>query len=120
MREAEEKFSDVSIDADSTPNLMYKKENRRAKNKNKRMGHRRMEDKLAQEIYKNKSDIKEETWMDNTEKSAIKNKARTRTLDLNWRKKCQGKDEKCLSCEKEEETFEQFLLTCSEYGAIRN
>ena len=45
-------------------------------------------------------------------------KARTDTIELNWRNRHKGKDIKCV-CGYEEETLEHFLLDCELYSEIR-
>ena len=68
-----------------------------------------------------KDNIKEEEKLyGNGLDSAILFRARTNTLDLQWRKKFIGEDTKCKLCQEEEETLEHFLLECKELNNKRN
>ena len=58
-----------------------------------------------------KNNIKEEEKLyGNGLDSAILFRARTNTLDLQWRKRFIGEDTKCKLCQEEEKTLEHFLL----------
>ena len=52
--------------------------------------------------------------------SAILFRARTNTLDLQWRKKFKNEDTLCVLCRKEEETLEHFILTCENLNSVRS
>ena len=68
-----------------------------------------------------KSNIKEEEKLyGNGLDSAILFRARTNTLDLQWRKKFLGESTICNLCRKKEETLEHFLLECEELQPKRN
>ena len=74
-------------------------------------------------IYKEK--IKEESEIyDNSEESKLLFKARTNTLNLNWRSRFKRNLEEqnilCPMCQREEETLEHFLLTCPNLMNIRS
>ena len=72
-----------------------------------------------------KTSIKEETSIyDNTEESRILFKARTNTLNLNWRNRFKVNpdeiDTTCPMCGENEETLEHFLLRCPTNEDIRS
>ena len=74
----------------------------------------------ALELYrKYKTEIKQETWHDNTEGSSLMMRARTQTLQLNWRNRHRGKATQCPACNHEEETQQHFILYCTAYDNIR-
>ena len=78
-----------------------------------------MGEKETLKIYREyKEKISEIKWYDNTLETKLIIKARTDTLELNWRNKHKGKDVKCI-CNYEEETLEHFLLDCEIYSEIR-
>ncbi|MPC54491.1 hypothetical protein E2C01_048410 [Portunus trituberculatus] len=61
----------------------------------------------------NKKEIKEENIYDNTFKSKLLFRCRTNSLQLNWRKRFSGGEEKCDICQEgESETLQHFLLHC--------
>ena len=66
-----------------------------------------------------KTGIKEERYFTNDEASKLMFRARTDTLDLNWRKK-NGlpSDRTCPNCY-HQETLKHFLLDCDDYNEIR-
>ncbi len=66
-----------------------------------------------------KTEIKEESWIDNTLGSKLIVRGRTNSLNLNWRNRFQNKSEQCPCCDCETETLEHFILDCKEYSDIR-
>ena len=76
-------------------------------------------DKETLRIYRvYKSEVKEISWFDNTLKTNLLLRARTDTLELNWRKKHQNKEISCV-CGYENETLEHFILYCNLYDSVR-
>ena len=68
-----------------------------------------------------KTDIKgEENLYGNNQESMILFRARTNTLDLQWRKKFTNETIICQLCKEEEETLEHFLLDCKQLNYIRS
>ena len=77
-----------------------------------------MTDKKTLRIYsKFKNRIREITWY-NTYKTNLLIKARTDSLNLNWRNKFKNADTKCLYGNIVED-LENFLLECKLYREIR-
>ena len=68
-------------------------------------------------MYKTK--IEEVRWFDNSNASSIMIKARSDSLNLNWRKKHSGQNTSCL-CGYENESLKHFILDCENYIEIRN
>ena len=62
--------------------------------------------------------MEEITWFDNTAKTKLLMRARTDTLDLNWRSKFKNLDTKCM-CGCVCETLEHFILHCELYKEVR-
>ena len=68
-----------------------------------------------------KTEIKgEEKIYGNSLDSAILFRARTNTLDLQWRKKITNEDTTCQLCGKEEETLDHFILDCEKLNDVRS
>ena len=81
---------------------------------------REAEEKSTLSIYRiHKTNIKEESWIDNTEETTLMTRARTNTLSLNWRNRYQGKSEACPYNDCDKETLEHFILECKGYENIR-
>lgn len=81
---------------------------------------REAEEKSTLSIYRiHKNNIKEESWIDNTEETTLMTRARTNTLSLNWRNRYQGKSEVCPYNDSDKETLEHFVLECRGYESIR-
>ena len=80
-----------------------------------------MEGKSTLNMYfMNKKEIKEENIYDNTFKSRLLFRCRTNSLQLNWRKRFNGGEEKCEVClQGESETLQHFLLYCEGLKDIR-
>ena len=78
-----------------------------------------MADKETLRIYKiYKRGVGEISWFDNTVKTKLLIKARTDTLDLNWRGRLKNRDTKCM-CGYISETLEHFILHCELYKDVR-
>ena len=81
-----------------------------------------MKDKQTLAIYRRfKTKIKEETYFfTNNQASKLMFRARTNSLQLNWRNRMQREQnsQKCPNCN-EEETLRYFLLECDAYNEIR-
>ena len=78
-----------------------------------------MADKETLRIYRiYKKDINEIDWYDNTFKTKLLIRARTDTLDLNWRGRFKNKETKCV-CGYISETLEHFILHCEVYKDVR-
>ena len=72
-----------------------------------------MENKSTLKYYRGfKRNIKEERWIDNTEESKILVRARTNTLDLNWRNSYRGKSEQFPTCDCVTQTLQHFIIQC--------
>ena len=67
-------------------------------------------------IYKR--GVEKISWFDNTVKTKLLIKARTDTLDLNWRDRFKNRDTKCM-CGYISETLEHFILHCELYKDVR-
>ena len=69
-------------------------------------------------IYKR--GVEEISWFDNTVKTKLLVKARTDTLDLNWRGRFKNRDTRCRStCDYISEALEHFVLHCELYMDVR-
>ena len=78
-----------------------------------------MQNKETLKVYgKYKTNVKEEIYFTNDEESKLMFRARTNTIDLNWRRKREQNDKKCPKCE-QVETLQHFLLDCNSYNEIR-
>ena len=76
--------------------------------------------KKTLEIYNlYKINILEIKWFDNSYSSNIMVKARTDTLNLNWRMRHSGRDEACICGSADSESMEHFILECIIYNEIR-
>ena len=65
------------------------------------------------ELYKQKTEIKEEAFYDNTWESVLVFRARTNTLNLNWRNRFSNGDITCKICNSgDEETLKHFICEC--------
>ena len=68
-----------------------------------------------------KNNIKhEEEIYDNSSASKILYRARTNTLNLNWRKKFQGENTHCPLCNYEYEDLQHFLINCENLEETRS
>ena len=77
-----------------------------------------MADKETLRIYKiYKRGVEEISWFDNIVKTKLLIKARTDTLDLNWRGRFKNRDTKCM-CGYVSETLEHFILHCELYKDV--
>ena len=65
-----------------------------------------------------KNNIEEETCFTNNQESKLLLRARTDTMELNWRKGGEQNSKLCPYCDKEE-TLKHFLLECDAYNEIR-
>ena len=81
-----------------------------------------LEQRMTVSLYARKKNvIKEESRLySNDFRSQLLFKMRSNTLNLNWRKRFQNEDTGCSLCRQGEESLEHFLITCREYGNIRN
>ena len=81
---------------------------------------RGMEEKVTLGRYRSlKTEIKEEKWFKNGDKYTIMMKARSNTLNLEW--KSWGTDEEkiCKLCNEENEDMEHFLIKCNSLQQLR-
>ena len=71
--------------------------------------------------YRWKPEIgEEERLYGNGIDSAILFRARTNTLDLQWRKRFTNDDTLCILCKREEETLDHFILRCEKLNSVRS
>ena len=83
------------------------------------MWQKEVEKRSTLEIYQmNKTRIEGVTWFDNSNSSSLMIRARSDSLNLNWRKKHIGQDTSC-QCGYENESLKHFLLECENYAEIR-
>lgn len=101
-------------------------EERKYYHKNETTGYIKMEKGSRTKIYTLyifrmcKSDIEDESWIDNTEVLRLIMRARTNTLGVNWRNSYWGKRERCLHDDCDKETLQHFLAECKSYESIAN
>ena len=68
-----------------------------------------------------KTDVREEEKLyGNGLDSAILFRARTNTLDLQWRKRFVNEDTICKLCNRQDETIEYFILDCEKLNIVRS
>jgi len=68
-----------------------------------------------------KNEIKQEMFYDNTWESVLLFRARSNSLQLDWRRRFLGGETRCKLCNSEdEETLEHFVLHCKFYENLRN
>ena len=109
----------LDINLAEIENLAIEKLKRKIKELDTQMWKAEMSGKETLRIYRTyKKDIKEINWYDNTYKTKLFIRARTDTLDLNWRERFKNKETKCM-CGHENETLKHFILDCEMYKDVR-
>ena len=79
-----------------------------------------IESKVTLNLYRNKLEISEIKWFRNHPKYYIMMRARSNTLDLEWRNRNTNENKTCKLCNLEIETLSHFLLNCYILQDIRN
>lgn len=109
----------LDVNLESINNLTREKIKEKVNRVDSEMWKAEMENKETLTIYKSyKVKISEIKWYDNTLKTNLMIKARTDTLELNWRKRHKQESTQCI-CGYENETLEHFILDCEEYSDTR-
>ena len=85
------------------------------------MWQQEMDNRTTLELYRSfKRTIGQEDLYDNSYDSQLLFRARTNSLDLNWRKRFHGQTGECRLCEaEEEETLDHFLTRCAGLLEVR-
>ena len=79
----------------------------------------KVEEMRSLEVYRNKQQMEEEKFYDNSFSSVLLFRCRSNTLKLGWRLEKEGGSPDCKLCGEERETLTHFFMECPSLQGIR-